>query len=221
MLKSGECRSTAKRGTWDRAAWMLHEAGSWGSSPVSFAIFPMGCWWKTAGGCFPPFFSSLFSLHTPYHAEPVPVTMVTQGEPSRETEGCKQKRDPLSHFRNLQGGGSPEETDQRYHNSVAFNTVLYLHWKSDFIIHIFFFCACTCESTKVSLHCSPDSKWTSVSLTFMLFFCTCFAPVYFNRLPEKKLINTIKQKRCRYIFSNYLPCMNLVQEQIISANQKE
>lgn len=113
MLKSGECRSTATRGTWDRAAWMLHEAGSWGSSPVSFAIFPLGCWWKTAGGCFPPFFSSLFSLHTPYHAEPVPVTMVTQGEPSRETEGCKQKRDPLSHFRNLQGGGSPPPPNQR------------------------------------------------------------------------------------------------------------
>lgn len=215
MLKSGECRSTAKRGTWDRAAWMLHEAGSWGSSPVSFAIFPLGCWWKTAGGCFPPFFSSLFSLHTPYHAEPVPVTMVTQGEPSRETEGCKQKRDPLSHFRNLQGGGSPPPPNQRRKPIRDIITqwhliLYYICIVSQTLSSTFFFCACTCESTKVSLHCSPDSKWTSVSLTFMLFFCTCFAPVYFNMLPEKKLINTIKQKRCQYIFSNYLPCMNLV-----------
>lgn len=180
MLKSGECRSTATRGTWDRAAWMLHEAGSWGSSPVSFAIFPLGCWWKTAGGCFPPFFSSLFSLHTLYHAEPVPVTMVTQGEPSRETEGCKQKRDPLSHFRNLQGGGSlppPNQRYQRYHNSVAFNTVLYLHCKSDFIIHIFFFLCLHVWVYKSIPALQPRLKMDICFFDFYVIlwclFCTC------------------------------------------------
>lgn len=127
-----------------------------------------------------PFFFSLLSLHTPHHAEPVPVTMVTQGEPSRETEACKQKRNPLSHFRNLTGGESPPPPKQRrkWIRDIITQWHLILYYICIcFIITFFFSCAGTYESTKVSLHCSTDSKWTSVSLTFMLFFwyllCTC------------------------------------------------
>lgn len=107
------------------------------------------------------------------------------------------------------------EMDQRYHNSVTFNTVLYLH---------FFFCACACESTKVSLHCSTDSKWTSVSLNLSHSFGTCSALAYFNMVPEKMLTNTINQKNLQlgtvstclqeYLFSNYLPYTDVVCTQI-------
>lgn len=83
-------------------AWVLLETGSWRTSPVLWLDFPWVAGGRLQVDPSPP---TPFSLHT-HHAEPVPVTMVTQSEPCRETEGCKQKRDPLSHFRNLQGGGT-------------------------------------------------------------------------------------------------------------------
>lgn len=189
-----KARGKDNRCTLDKAAWTLPETGSWRTSPVLWLDFP----WVAGGRLqvdqsffFPP---SPLSLHT-HHAEPVPVTMVTQGEPCHETVGCKQKRDPLSHFRNLQGGGSPPtppmEMDQRSQNSVAFNSVLHLRcwWGIEHLL----FCACMCFYK--SLQYTAVQTQMIFMLTFSLFYLPLRLFIFFCfQIIKKKLINTIKQK---------------------------
>lgn len=163
---------------------MLHEAGSLGSSPASLARFPLGCWWKTAGGRLPPFFflPSLPPYSSPCQTRPCYHGNTGRAEPwerGMQTEERSTPQFPQSTGRRESPSTQPKtEMDQRDQNSVAFNTVLYLHCKSGFIIHIFF---CVCVRACVSLQKYPrtavDSEWTSVPLTFLSFFwylfCNC------------------------------------------------
>lgn len=150
---------------------------------------------------FPLFFlSSLPPYSSPCQTSPCYHGNTGRAEPwdrGMQTEERSTLPFPQSTGRRESPSTQPKtEMDQRYHNSVAFNTVLYVHCKSGFIIHIF--CACVCVHVWVYKSISRTAAQTQnghLSLWLLCYsFGTSSAPVYFNMLPEKKLINTIKQK---------------------------